>query len=62
MEAKDYTSVLRIADPVRVNGGIPPFTRTGFCQKKRGGAAECGSDRRACERRLSAGDLGGSAR
>jgi len=34
--------VLRIADPVRVSGGIPPFTRTGFCQKKkRGVAAKC---------------------
>jgi len=36
MEAKDYTSVLRIADPARVNRGVPRFTRTGFCQKKRG--------------------------
>jgi len=33
--------VLRIADPARVNRRVPHFTRTGFCQKERGVAAEC---------------------
>jgi len=41
--------VLRIADSARVDGGVPPFTRTEFCQeKKRGVAAKCAGPATEC--------------
>jgi len=50
LKTKDYTSVLRIADSARVDGGVPPFTRTEFCQeKKRGVAAKCAGPAAKCD-------------
>ena len=41
--------MLRIADSARVDGGVPPFTRTEFCQeKKRGVAAKCAGPAAKC--------------